>query len=81
MTAVAARIPVPPDEGIEVDAAPVRPLYTFVTLAALLDVTPGTVRQMRHAGQLPPAVKVGSRVRWRPETIDRWLAEQEEGDQ
>ena len=62
---------------VDVDAAtePSAPLLAVAGLARLLDVTEKTVRRWRDEGRLPPAVEVGGVVRWRPEDVDRWLAE------
>ncbi len=62
---------------VDVDAAiePSAPLLAVAGLARLLDVTEKTVRRWRDEGRLPDAVEVGGVVRWRPEDIDRWLAE------
>ncbi|MFT4088252.1 MAG: helix-turn-helix domain-containing protein [Gordonia sp. (in: high G+C Gram-positive bacteria)] len=65
----------------EVDAEPAtapRPLYTTATLAEHLGVTPNRIHQLRHEKKLPPAVRLGTLLRWRPETIDAWLTAQEE---
>jgi predicted site-specific integrase-resolvase len=47
-------------------------------VASQLSVGPRTVRRWRAEGRLPPAVEVAGIVRWRPEAIERWLAEQQE---
>ncbi len=62
---------------VDVDSAtePSAPLLAVAGLARLLDVTEKTVRRWRDEGRLPDAVEVGGVVRWRPEDIDRWLAE------
>lgn len=44
-------------------------------LAALLGLTVGTVRWMKHDGQLPPAAKVGRRLVWKESEILAWLDE------
>ncbi len=62
---------------VDVDAAtePSAPLLAVAGLARLLDVTEKTVRRWRDEGRLPEAIVVGGVVRWRPEDVDRWLAE------
>lgn len=50
-----------------------RRLLMVEDLADLLAVTPGRVRQMRHCGQLPPAIKIGRRLRWKAADIEAWL--------
>jgi len=49
-----------------------------LTLSAYLGVTPETLYNWRSLGKpCPPAFKVGSRLRWRRESVDAWIAEQE----
>ena len=56
--------------------APDLHLYTVETLADLLHVKPGVIRQMRHRGQLPDAIIIGRRVRWDAADIRAWLNNQ-----
>lgn len=53
-------------------------LLTIEDLAAQLQIPVATLRDWRQDGTGPPAVKVGRAVRWRQETVDRWLIENEE---
>lgn len=49
-------------------------LLTTEDLAELFRVTPNVIRQMKHAGQLPPPYRLGGRrLRWSPADIAAWL--------
>ncbi len=54
------------------------PLLDSEQLAALLGVTRKALYNSRHAGQLPPPIKIGSRLRWRQSDILAWLDESRE---
>lgn len=56
------------------------PLWTTEDLAMMLRTTANAIRVARckNEWQLPPAVKIGTRVYWRPQTVREWLAEREE---
>lgn len=43
-------------------------------VAALLSVSPRTVRRMADSGAMPRPVKLSSLVRWRRADLDQWLA-------
>lgn len=49
-------------------------------LAHIMGISVGSVyrRRCEKPETLPPAVKVGNRLRWRTDTIDKWMHEQEE---
>lgn len=48
-------------------------------LAECLGISTATIYRMRSLGEdLPRAFKVGSQLRWRQETVDQWVAAQEE---
>jgi DNA-binding transcriptional MerR regulator len=52
-------------------------LITTEELAAMCHVAPNTVRYWRHVGQGPKHFKVGGkRVFYKPEDVERWIAEQ-----
>jgi predicted DNA-binding transcriptional regulator AlpA len=53
-------------------------LVTVEDYAELLRTTPTAIRRLRERGTLPPAIKVGVRVLWDPDVVERWLAEQRE---
>ncbi|EGD56749.1 helix-turn-helix transcriptional regulator [Gordonia neofelifaecis] len=57
-----------------------RPLYTPHDFARLLSVDVQAIYRLRTAGKLPPAIRVGQRLWWRPETIDDWLTALESGE-
>lgn len=54
-------------------------LLDVPALARLLGLSPGGIRNMlwRSLENLPPPVRIGRRVRWRPSTVERWLASRE----
>lgn len=55
-------------------------LLTIGDLAHLLGVTTRAAYNLRHRGLLPPAVKWGNSIRFRPEDIEVWLqAHRDEG--
>lgn len=47
-------------------------------LAAVLCVTPKTIRRWRDEGRLPAALDFGGTLRWRRSTVAGWLAQREE---
>ena len=54
-----------------------RSLISVRQVAALVGVSPTTVRRWRRQGKLPEGIELGGVVRWRPEVINAWLEEQE----
>ncbi len=47
-------------------------------LAAALGVSRASVYRWRAAGRdLPPAIRIGSSLRWRASTVNRWLTDHE----
>jgi len=51
-------------------------LLTADEVAALLGVDPQTVRRRAARGEMPKPIRLGRRsVRWRRETIERWIAD------
>lgn len=60
------------------DARPI-PLRDANDLAEQLGMSISSVYRKRSLGEpLPPALKIGSQVRWRQSDIDAWLLEQME---
>lgn len=59
----------------------IRPLLTENEVAALLGIMPQTLRNARSGGTgglaALPWVKLGTRVRYRPEAVERYLAGRE----
>ena len=51
-------------------------LMTTDEVASALNIHPRTARRLWRAGQLPAAIQVGTRIRWRRSDIERWLEEQ-----
>ncbi|MFT4088172.1 MAG: helix-turn-helix domain-containing protein [Gordonia sp. (in: high G+C Gram-positive bacteria)] len=72
-------VPLIPDPAPapSVSTPPTR-LLTTEDIAAMLQVSVNAIHVMRNRGDLPAGIKIGRRIRWRPETIDAWLAAQEE---
>lgn len=53
------------------------PLLTIKELAARLQVGVSTLYRWRSDGKpLPPAIRLGGAVRWRPEDVDAWIENQ-----
>lgn len=52
------------------------PLASTPEVAAYLGISVNALHQLRHLGKAPRAAKVGTRLRWRWEDVDRWLDEQ-----
>ena len=52
-------------------------LFTRKTLAETLGVTPAEVDRLRRLSEMPQPFFIGRLPRWRPETINEWLAEKE----
>lgn len=48
---------------------------TVPELAELLRVDQRTLRALRHAGEVPAPIMIGTRPRWRRTDVDAWLAE------
>jgi hypothetical protein len=51
-------------------------LLTTADLADELQIPEGTLRQWRHAGRGPQAVRLEGTVRYERETVDQWLRAQ-----
>jgi hypothetical protein len=55
---------------------PIEPLVCIADLARILNCSRRLVERMRSAGRVPkPDIKIGKMPRWKPETIQRWIAE------
>ena len=65
------------DATAPTEPAPAR-LLSVADLAGRLGVAAKTVRAWRSQGKLPPAIDLGSVLRWREDTIESWLREREE---
>jgi predicted DNA-binding transcriptional regulator AlpA len=66
-------LPVPETFGLE-------PLLDTETAAAVIGMSPQHLRYLRSTGgDVPPAVKIGRMVRYRPSTLRDWIAAHEEG--
>ena len=53
------------------------PLMTIKDLSTRLGVSTSTLYRWRSEGTpMPPAIKLGGAVRWRPEDVEAWLADQ-----
>ncbi len=54
------------------------PLLTAEEVAALIRKSLPSFYNMRHQGLGPPAVRIDSHLRFRPEDVRRWLEERVE---
>lgn len=61
------------DQGRSTTADPV--LLNVDDVAALLSVSPRTVRRMADNGAMPRSLRLGSLIRWRRSDVDRWIAD------
>lgn len=59
---------------VETSTTPAR-LLSVRDVAERLNLSERTVRRLRQRGDLPRGIEVAGVVRWRPEEIDRWVAE------
>lgn len=59
---------------------PAAELLTVDEVAARLRVTVPTLRWLRTEGRFAPAIKVGRRLLWSVQDIDRWISAQCECD-
>jgi len=50
-------------------------LLTLEEVAALFKVEPRTVRRQHDAGKFPPAIRIGTALRWSREAIEAWIAQ------
>jgi predicted DNA-binding transcriptional regulator AlpA len=50
------------------------PLLTITDLATVLGTTRKGIYHRRSRGQLPPAIRIGRRVLWRPGDVEAWIA-------
>lgn len=55
-------------------------LMTIKELAEFLNISEKTIRNLRSKGEGPRAVKIGGSVRWRRETVEQYIRQQEELD-
>jgi len=53
-------------------------LLTVEQVADILGCSPWTLYAWRSRGEGPRSLKVGSRVRYRPEELSRWIEAQQE---
>lgn len=53
------------------------PLLSIEEVARYLNVPVGTVRKWRATNSGPPGFRVGKHVRWRRETLERWVEQQQ----
>jgi len=52
-------------------------LIDFTALGELLGLKKTSMHAALRAGELPPAVQIGRRKRWRISTIEKWLEDRE----
>jgi excisionase family DNA binding protein len=53
-------------------------LYTLDELSKILQIGRSTLYRLKDTGQMPPPVRIGGQLRWRRETIEKWLETQQE---
>lgn len=53
-------------------------LLSIVELATLLGVSRTAVYSLRYEGKGPPFIRIGNRVRYRPQDVDTWLRQHSE---
>lgn len=52
-------------------------LLSIKDLCVLAGISRRTVYRIRAAGQLPAPIRIGGRIRWSPDDIERWLRTRE----
>ncbi|MGV8979197.1 MAG: helix-turn-helix transcriptional regulator [Cellulomonas sp.] len=57
----------------DLPAPPVEQLLDLPALAALLHLSPSTIRSLRTTGDGPRAIRIGGSVRWRRTDVDAWV--------
>jgi hypothetical protein len=55
----------------------VEPRWDIHQVSAFLKIPPGTLYQWRHRRKGPPSSKVGRHLRYDPDKVRAWLANQE----
>ena len=54
-----------------------RPLLTVAEVGKMMQLSPASIYKRRSVGDpMPPAVRIGSALRWRPADIERFLQDQ-----
>ena len=48
-------------------------MLTTFDLACALQLSERQIRRLQRQGKIPKPTKIGNAVRWRRETIDRWM--------
>lgn len=51
------------------------PLLTTAETAEMLGISKSSLYSLRYVGDAPPAIKVGSRLRWRRSDVEKWIDE------
>lgn len=69
-----------PTQEVMTRMAKEKVIFTIPDLAAYLEMKPATVEKYARNGLLP-GFKIGPHWRFRKETIDRWLQDQEKKSQ
>jgi predicted DNA-binding transcriptional regulator AlpA len=57
-------------------ATTAEPLWDINEVSAFLKIPPGTLYQWRHRRKGPPSAKVGRHLRYNPDDVRAWLANQ-----
>jgi excisionase family DNA binding protein len=72
----AARPPSAPSPRRSPSAPTPEPLLDVAALAGWLGLTAKGVYNLVEAGQAPPSIRIGRRLRWRREDVEGWLEAQ-----
>ena len=48
-------------------------LLTVEEVAARLRISPGSLYNLRYGSAAPPAIRIGSRLRWRRADVEAWI--------
>lgn len=49
-------------------------LLSVKDVCEMLGCSRRTVYRLKDAGQMPPSIKIGGMVRWRPDEIQSWIS-------
>jgi predicted DNA-binding transcriptional regulator AlpA len=63
------------ERALMCDVQPTKSLLSVHDVAERLALSERTVRRLRRQGVLPKGIEIGGVIRWRPESIDSWIAE------
>ena len=49
-------------------------LLSVQDVCRMLGCSRRTVYRLKDSGQMPPSIKIGGMVRWRPDEIENWIS-------